>query len=615
MEETNGGKKIEAVVCAESTLSRAPELTPSSSTEAMEPDKGKDQSMPKTKKRALGLSYLIDENPPWYICLLLGLQHYLTMLGSTLVIPFILSRPMCFENDPLVISEVLSTIFVVSGIATLLQSTFGVRLPIVQGGGSLAFVSPALSILALPKFLCPKLEGIGNSTESTPLKYDDEIWKIRMREMQGAVMMTSLVQITVSLTGMIGFLLRFIGPLTIAPTITLMGISLFDVAAESAGTHWIISMTTIVLLVLFSQFLNKYDVPMPAYSKERGFYITRYPLFTSFPVILAILVSWMICAIVTAAGGFPSDPSNPQYKARTDARVEVLKEASWFRVPYPGQWGTPTVSFAGTFGMLCGLLASLLESVGDYYACARMSGAPPPPRHAMDRGIGAEGVGCLLAGAFGCGIDTTAYGENIGAIGITKVGSLRVIQYAGLVMMVFGVLGKFGALFVTIPEPIIGGVFMVMFGMITSVGISNLQFADMNSSRNLFIVGFSIVFALAVPHYMNQHPNAINTGVTEIDQVVTVLLTTTMAVGCLVALILDNTIPGTVEERGIKAWMYHPADEDDDDEYYTASMDIYDLPFGLKRLSYYKFAKYLPILPYYDRHAQNYDVEMYHANI
>ncbi|XP_078347816.1 solute carrier family 23 member 2-like [Oculina patagonica] len=489
------------------------------------------------------------------------------------------------------------------------------RLPIVQGGGSLAFVAPALSILALPKFQCPNLDGVGNSTESTPLNYDDEIWKIRMREMQGAVMMTSLVQITVSLTGMIGFLLRFIGPLTIAPTITLMGISLFDVAAESAGTHWIISMTAVVLLVLFSQFLNKCEIPVPAYSKERGFYISRYPLFTSFSLILAILVMWMICAIVTAAGGFPDDPSNPQYKARTDARIEVLKEAKWFRVPYPGQWGTPTVSFAGTFGMLCGLLASLLESIGDYYACARMSGAPPPPRHAMNRGIGAEGVGCLLAGAFGCGIDTTSYAENIGAIGITKVGSLRVIQYAGLVMMTFGVLGKFGALFVTIPEPIIGGVFMVMFGMITSVGISNLQYADMNSSRNLFIVGFSLVFALAVPHYMGQHPNAIDTGVAEIDQVVHVLLTTTMAVGCLVALILDNTIPGTVEERGIKAWMYHPPEEDDDQEYRTASMDVYDLPFGLKRLSYFKFAKYLPILPYYEHHAQNYDVELNHHSV
>ena len=77
--------------------------------------------------------------------------------------------------------------------------------------------------------------------------------------------------------------------------------------------------------------------------------------------------------------------------------------------------------------------------------------------------------------------------------------------------MVVGVVGKFGALFVTIPDPIVGGVFMVMFGIIAAVGISNLQFADMNSPRNLFIVGFSILFGLALPHYMNSHPNAINT--------------------------------------------------------------------------------------------------------
>ena len=73
--------------------------------------------------------------------------------------------------------------------------------------------------------------------------------------------------------------------------------------------------------------------------------------------------------------------------------------------------------------MLTGLLASLIESVGDYHACARLSGAPPPPKHAMNRGIAAEGIGVFVAGAFGCGIDTTAYGENIGAIGITKVKS------------------------------------------------------------------------------------------------------------------------------------------------------------------------------------------------
>ena len=80
-------------------------------------------------------------------------------------------------------------------------------------------------------------------------------------------------------------------------------------------------------------------------------------------------------------------------------------------------------------------------------------------------------------------------------------------------MLVIGVLGKVGALFVSIPDPIVGGVYMVMFGMIAAVGISNLQFADMNSSRNLFIVGFSIVFGLALPHYMDGHTNAIETGI------------------------------------------------------------------------------------------------------
>ena len=86
------------------------------------------------------------------------------------------------------------------------------------------------------------------------------------------------------------------------------------------------------------------------------------------------------------------------------------------------------------------------------------------------------------------------------------------IQFGAIVMMFVGVLGKIGALFVTIPDPIVGGVFMVMFGMIAAVGISNLQFADMNSSRNLFIVGFSIIFGLALPRYMNNHPNVIQTG-------------------------------------------------------------------------------------------------------
>ena len=71
-----------------------------------------------------------------------------------------------------------------------------------------------------------------------------------------------------------------------------------------------------------------------------------------------------------------------------------------------------------------------------------------------------------------------------------------------------------------------------------------------------------------------------------------------MAVGCLVGLILDNTIPGTIEERGLKAWRQHQSDDETDEQFQTASIKVYDLPFGLNRISNYKVAKYVPFLPY-----------------
>ena len=79
------------------------------------------------------------------------------------------------------------------------------------------------------------------------------------------------------------------------------------------------------------------------------------------------------------------------------------------------------MSVAAVFGMLAGVLASAIESIGDYSACARLAGARPPPVHAMNRGIAIEGLGCILAGLWGSGNGTTSYSENIGAIGVTKV--------------------------------------------------------------------------------------------------------------------------------------------------------------------------------------------------
>ena len=104
------------------------------------------------------------------------------------------------------------------------------------------------------------------------------------------------------------------------------------------------------------------------------------------------------------------------------------------------------------------------------------------------------------------------------------------------------------------------------------------------------------------------------TGVTEIDQILTVLLKTSMAVGCIVALILDNTIPGTVEERGLKTWRQDVPDESDG-QFQTASIKVYYLPFCLKRLGDCKVAKYLPFLPYNGNEQESkQDIELEAAN-
>lgn len=73
-------------------------------------------------------------------------------------------------------------------------------------------------------------------------------------------------------------------------------------------------------------------------------------------------------------------------------------------------------------------------------------------------------------------------------------------------MLMLGTVGKFSALFASLPDPVLGALFCTLFGMITAVGLSNLQFVDLNSSRNLFVLGFSIFFGLVLPNYLRGNP-------------------------------------------------------------------------------------------------------------
>ncbi|KAK3789932.1 hypothetical protein RRG08_004044 [Elysia crispata] len=292
------------------------------------------------------------------------------------------------------------------------------------------------------------------------------------------------------------------------------------------------------------------------------------------------------------AGVLTNDPEKWGYAARTDIQLHVLQESKWFRLPYPGQWGMPKVNLAGVLGMMAGMLASVIESLGDYYACARLSGAPSPPGYAINRGIGVEGITCILAGVWGTGGGNTSYSENVGAIGITKVGSRLVVQTAGILMILLGCLGKFGALFVTIPEPVVGGLFYILFGMVGAVGISNLQFVPLNSPRNLFVFGVPLFFGLSVPGWLNKNPGAIVTGNENLDQVLRVLCGTNMLVGGALAFLLDNTIPGTPKERGLVAWGKVEGTNET-----KGDLSVYNLPLIQPWLDRLPFIRYIPVCP------------------
>ncbi|XP_064090453.1 solute carrier family 23 member 1-like isoform X2 [Macrobrachium nipponense] len=534
------------------------------------------------------LLYTVEDNPPWYTCVVLGLQHYLMMVESTVSIPYLLTPMMCMAVSDPARGAIASTIIFVSGIVTLLQTTFGVRLPIVQGGTH-GFLGPIIAILTLMP--CPPDEELDAMTS----EQRTELWQTRMRQVQGAICVAAIFQVVVGFTGAIGALLRWISPLVIVPTVTLIGFSLFPVAADKASSHWGISALTIGLLVIFSQYLAEVSLPFFSWSRARGFTRTNLYVFKLFPVLLAVILAWVTCWALTYADVLP-----PDNHARTDLRLEIISDSPWFRVPYPCQWGLPTVSVAGVMGMMAGVLASIVESIGDYFACARLAGAPAPPKHAVNRGIWMEGLGTVLAGLWGTGSGTTSYSQNVGAIGVTKVGSRRVVQYSAMIMLLCGIVGKVGALFITIPEPIIGGIFCVVFAMITSVGLSTLQYVDLNSSRNLFVLGFSLFIGMALPMWMQKPGNKdiINTTIPVLDQVLSVLLRTSMFVGGILGLFLDNTIPGTDEERGMVQWkaQLKPSREE---EGRTIAVDqsCYDLPVGMYAIKKMSWAKFVPVLP------------------
>ncbi len=473
------------------------------------------------------IEYGIEDRPPLRESMVLGVQHYLTMVGANIAVPLLLAGAMGMPAD--VTARFVGTFFVVSGIATLAQTTIGNRYPIVQGA-PFSMLAPALAIVAVV------------TAGGVPGPEGD--WQAALVQLQGAIIVAATVQIALGYFGLVGKLRRFLSPVVIAPTIALIGLALFD-APQITGTDqswWLLGLT-LGLILLFSQYLD-----------------LKHRAFRLYPVILAIVIAWVVAAALSYQGVLGD--THPGH-----VPLGQVTETQLLLPIHPFQWGVPEITTAFVAGMIAGVLASIVESIGDYYAVANLTGSAAPSGRRINHGIGMEGLMNVFSGIMGTG-GSTSYSENIGAIGLTGVASRYVVQIGAAVMLVIGFIGYFGQLIATIPDPIVGGLFVAMFGQIVAVGLSNLKYVDLDSSRNVFIIGFAMFVGLAIPQYMAnvgdvQAFREVMGGVALLGPVlaerviadtVFVIGSTGMAVGGLAALVLDNTIPGTREERGLAEW-------------------------------------------------------------
>ncbi|XP_060080557.1 solute carrier family 23 member 1-like [Ylistrum balloti] len=594
-------------------------------------------------KTAAPLVYKISDNPPIHLTIVFAFQQALLAFATQLMISLLVAQAVHGEHDPVLRSNLLGSTMFMCGFTTVIMSIFGPRLPIFQGGTT-EYIIPLLVLQDAGPDRCDitatttgttKMNATYNWHNSNYSQYrslsnitqmvdgrsvqghqDVDFDKLRgsdkidvsqnnsnkiYLQMMGSLMIAGSIHSVIGLTGLVGVLLRFVGPITVAPTVLLVGLWMAKIVANLISIQWGIGVMTASISVILSLYLGNWKMPVPFWTWKKGLHIIRSNFHQTAAILIALLSGWAMCAILTACGVFSDDPHAPDYFARTDIMPGVIQNASWIYFPYPGQFGVPSFNGEAFVGFFIATMISILDSIADYYACALACNLPPPPVHAVNRGVAVEGFCSFLSGTLGCGHSTSSYGGNIGAIRVTKVASRRVFQMVGFIFMLFGIVGKLCAVFITIPKPVLGGTMLIMVSMFIGVMIANLQHVDLTSNRNLAIMGIAIAVGTIIPYWIEKNPDRLKTGNEALDQILDMVFGNATVAGAVLACILDNTIAGTPTERGLTAWRDVTSDEQGDvrikeGNMYTDGLEIYD-PVVPGCVRGWKGFKYIPFMP------------------
>ena len=421
--------------------------------------------------------------------MVLGLQHLFAMFGATVLVPAITGLNV-------------STTLMFAGLGTLLFH-------LITGRKIPAFLGSSFAFLGGYAAIAPTVDAAGNALDNSAL----------LPYACAGVAVAGLVYLVLAgLFKAFGAkkVMRFFPPIVTGPIIICIGMTLAGSAITNCHTNWIVALTAIAVVVICN--------------------IWGKGMIKIVPILLGVVASYLVAMVI-----------DPAARANVAATVSA---ADWFGIPVI--WENTAFSIFGE-GFDGGLLltsivtiapialATMVEHVGDVCAISSTVGKNYVEDPGLHRTLMGDGLATAVAALFGAPANTT-YGENTGVLALSKVYDPKVVRLAAVFAILLSFCPKFAALIVAMPAATMGGVSLVLYGMISAVGVRNVveNQVDFTKSRNVLIAAMIMGLAIGVSY----------AGSIVIPMGSITLSMSGLAVAAIVGIAMNAVLPGKDYEFG-----------------------------------------------------------------
>ena len=413
--------------------------------------------------------------------LVLGLQHMFAMFGATVLVPMLTGLD-------------IATTLLFAGLGTLLFH-------LITGGKVPAFLGSSFAFIGGYN----AIRTVGVDAAGQPI-YNNDLLVYACFGVACAGLMYVILSALFKAFG-VNKVMRFFPPIVIGPIIISIGLILSSSAITNCSANWFIAVTAIIIVVCFN--------------------IWGKGMAKIIPILLGVIGSYLLAVIV--------DP------AARETVVTKVSEAKWVGLPIV--WNNSVfhlfnmdvdtgMLWSAIFTIVPLSLATMVEHIGDVCAISSTCGKNYMADPGFHRTLLGDGLATTLASLFGAPANTT-YGENTGVLALSRVYDPRVIRIAAVFAIIFSFCPKFAALITAMPTATIGGVSLILYGMISAVGVRNVVENQVNfsNSRNVIVAALILVLAIGI----NYSVGSIKIGIVSLSG---------LAVASIVGIIVNAILPG-----------------------------------------------------------------------